>query len=494
MDLSKIDGLDTFLAGTHVQAEVPERPYILLNVPGRDNVPGAPELGSQLYLAYPELKLKLDSVLQVIVNTLEKSGHPADRDVAIAVLGLTVESRDPETPPVDHLAASMRNLRGASLRQAVVFPGHTPHRDGYRIELGSIVFQRFDPSVLLMLANRGGSEFAEDLTSMTGSFSIQMHPVNTHALDWWHGPWPSALAAQWSEPDRSNLLDAYYHSAWRVHYLRIPDRASDEALILEASAFIGGQMEEILRAMLSVSIGLYAWVQADGRKRSWAMLAARGIMHLNMPSEPTYRECRRWLRDLFDFRRLELDAPLAASIRSFARFLQRAHRHRLERRYDEAFLHFVIALDLLLGENTQSAETIAKRAATLIFGSLDKPLDRVERRIRKHYGLRSKYVHEGTPVDKETMHDIEEICLQVLWALLAASSIGRYTDVHEWREELGTLYVLCASPTRTVPDDEMRAVGAWVDGPKRVGPNYVSHSGQASGDLRPMELWEARRD
>jgi hypothetical protein len=128
-------------------------------------------------------------------------------------------------------------------------------------------------------------------------------------------------------------------------------------------------------------------------------------------------EVARMLRDEFQLDALT-GAEVHAAVATYSRFLFRAARHQADGNCDEAFLHYVIALDLLCGGTDESTKSVTRRAACIIHRAKESSLEAAIRRVRALYDIRSKYVHEGRPVKEESLIDVQEVCREVLWSLM----------------------------------------------------------------------------
>ncbi len=117
------------------------------------------------------------------------------------------------------------------------------------------------------------------------------------------------------------------------------------------------------------------------------------------------------------------DSEIHVTLRIFMRFVSRAKRHYVDGHADEAFLHFVIALDLVLGETASATDTVTRRAAALVHRPLSRAYHEQKERIRHLYDARSRYVHDGKPVKPESKEEIEIVCHEVLLCLLRLQAV-----------------------------------------------------------------------
>jgi hypothetical protein len=92
--------------------------------------------------------------------------------------------------------------------------------------------------------------------------------------------------------------------------------------------------------------------------------------------------------------------------------------------------------------------------------------------MKRLYNARSKYVHEGTSVTDNDALEIEDVCTQVLWALLACSSTGAVRDVDDWLAKMDYLNA-ARHAGKTLAEDELKAVGVPPDGDRRQTPRVL---------------------
>jgi hypothetical protein len=242
-------------------------------------------------------------------------------------------------------------------------------------------------------------------------------------------------------------------------------------LILESGALANIKVEQLFGSFFSHHISLFYW-KGKTSQRSWALFKNVSVSFMNFPPPELFSECETWLKEELGFKSFDDQFVLDPTIKSYCRFLQRAHTHRLSGRPDEAFLHFIIALDLLFGLEGRSSENVGSRAAMLVHRQLDNTFDEQFRVLKKLYDRRSKYVHEGKFADHKDLEDAEKICTEILWCLLASTSAGAFTDFAAWLAELDYL-IGAIKASKEISDDEMKALGIPLAGYKRKPPNRI---------------------
>ena len=128
-------------------------------------------------------------------------------------------------------------------------------------------------------------------------------------------------------------------------------------------------------------------------------------------------EALKRLRNEFNFVVFE-NIPIHQSIRAFAGFVSKGKRHEWDENLDEAFLHFMIALDLLFGEEGKSTDSVSKRTAAVTYLALDRSYEDQVKQLKKMYAERSKYVHEGRSPSPDFTSESEKACAEVLLCML----------------------------------------------------------------------------
>jgi hypothetical protein len=425
-----------------------------------------------LYLEYPQTSLTLNSVLRVVSRELTDRGCPATRSVAIAVLGAIASTVEDGGNVVEHANACLSNVHACDLYQYLVLPSLC--RSGYEAVFGEFQIRPFDPDKLMYWARRGGSTYPLDLHALAGRTVLQRDRFSTPLLNWDALPvsaWQAALRHNEALPQA--LHDVYYAAVSEHHFREIPALLRERARVLEAGSLVHLDVESLFDAMLGQRLGLFHWQSDSGRHRTWAVLSSMAGFNINLVPPELLTRSRHWLRDVIGFVKLDPTKSLDRTVDTFCGLLQRAHDHRLSRRPDEAALHFVIALDFVLGTEGRSTESVTERAALIVFRPCGRELEEQVRRIRQMYGARSKYVHEGRAIPEADIVEAERVAMEVLWALLAVAGGGRLVSTAEWLKKID--YVLAAvRDGRVVPEEDFSLVGIAPSGAMRVPPNRVN--------------------
>jgi hypothetical protein len=123
-------------------------------------------------------------------------------------------------------------------------------------------------------------------------------------------------------------------------------------------------------------------------------------------------------------------------------------------------LHYIIALDLLLGETGESSASVNSRSAALTFGALNRDYATILTEMKRAYDARSKYVHEGRQPDSALLKMVEAICREVAFCLLR---LQRDVSNHQpgfrdrWIKDVDFIVAAVEAARPTTVDDLKRA-------------------------------------
>lgn len=464
MAIPEMEMFEQFLRGTSVVDRPPSGPHVRFPTP---------DGGGVLYLAYPAADITLDAVLKRIGDELRGSGCPSNSEIALAVLGNLVATwGEGEGSAVAHLNACLSETHDVQLQQHFVMPD--PCRSGYEMVIEEFSIRPFDPSKIRYWADRAKVSFPHDLSGLAGKIALERQRFETRLVHW--DKIDATCSARVARPERAVATrDAYYGAVANYFTSRVEEALASRLLVFESGGLLHFDTKSFLHGLLSQHIGLFQWTFGE-KHRAWAVYSSVSLLQRNLPPRELLPKCREWIQSETGFRKLDPDKALDRTIETFCVFLRRAHGHRLSRRYDEALLHFVVALDLLFGMQGKSTDSVATRAAVIAHRPLGRTLVEQASLLKKAYDARSKYVHEGKSPPPECVVEAEKAATQVLWALLAVSARNDLEKLSDWLERID-LIAAALKLGRSVPEDEL-AVGMSTGDRKREAPIRVSEDAE----------------
>ncbi|WP_337173502.1 hypothetical protein [Paludisphaera sp.] len=341
--------------------------------------------------------VRLNGLVEKVAESLHRAGHahvepktPGRRAFGSIILAFAALRRESRDGTLDSLNQILEKIGETRVTQWAVLK--TPWTEPEKYNFGDFEFGVMDSDLLRHRSERAGSDFAQrygdefrgrlalrrdDRTIRFANFrAIKRFPVLTS---------PSSLAYR--------LLDDYFgllSDAERRRFLT----DLDQQQAIYGAAGLGTIPSDFLRKA-DAFMDWIAVFTTQQRGVGW-VVPTGGIptMHVTSPGELAKG-------------RAEIEAGLRISewgtkgldgtIQLFAEYLYTARNFEDDGRIEEALLHSVFALDLLLGGESGESLTaaLAGRAAMVSHMALGKDFDEVDRFVRQSYDMRSGYVHRG---------------------------------------------------------------------------------------------------
>lgn len=460
MPLPEIAVFESFLAGVQVVAEEPSAGHYEVIQATTTSARGP---GATWCVEFTPGELQLDSVLAKISQTLEDAGSPSTRPVALATLGVIAATKGVHGH-VDHANRLLRELRHANL--LFNFLTMTPPVTAdIRADYGPVRIEQFDPTKLEYWALRGHARWPVDPRDLRGHTALvgEVHDVtvlNTDRL-----PGADRLAKiRGAAPE--GIVDCYYQAVADALLDQSMRAASARLSLVEAAGLAGLDLSSM--TTWSLGVHLFTWANSSvGRAGCWAIFRQAGLQ-LNIPSADIWSNARQWLSSEFGLDGLPDREPIDHTAQTFARQMQDARSHLGQRRVNDAFLYFVIALDHLLGEEGRNVSTVTNRTAVLTHTMRAQSFVEEQASVRRIYDIRSRLVHSSVQVTEVDLRLADELARCVLWAITRVVAAGNLKTRDAWVEAIDKISHLYLGDPDVVTPDRLAAVG--VMSAFRAGP------------------------
>jgi hypothetical protein len=406
--------------------------------------------------------LPFDSLIRRIQAELQSTGHAHTPAVVHTVLTAYALLPRVENGSVKALNELLSSRSSVELFQTYVLP--IPPPPNYHFRFGSFTVGKVRIEDLNSRSRRALSDFHELYGDrLRGRLAIERDPVTIQVLDCWN--LAEVLASSAKAQRKPNLeyliVDSYYNSVANELFAGFWAllEQQQEATVAIGSGYLGSEQLRILPGCQAVTIFLRTEVKRGG----WVAPNAAGLIIDLAQTNKTIPEAERKLKEYrvggFSI------SGLHSTFEIFARFIARARKHEMADRLDEAFLHFVIALDLLLGEKDASNKSIGNRVAVLTYRHFNRSLEDQRRVVESMYDKRSKYVHAGTEVSSDDLEVIRAICAEVLACLLRLYKAPENHELNfvrgKWFKNLD--YITSALLAgKDISDEELQANGIDV--------------------------------
>lgn len=355
--------------------------------------------------------LTFDALVERLARELERSGHAASERLGWVVLALVCASSPDGRATASALNARLADLASCEATLVHVLPFAL---SGFEVEFGRFRLASAPWDLLVEACASAGSGWCRaHERSIRSRLAIERTALRTAWIAWPDLPASVPVAA---------LLDAYaeeigqalFGGFWR-------DFTDDQDLQVAAGA--PPLEERVLRSFTpSFSVAVLR-PTPPGRVRVVAVPSSgsRAVLGLDRRIRRAQKDVQTW------FGPSPSTGDLDPTIMSFVRQLAKARRHALDGKTDDAFLSYMIALELLLGREIASVDAFASRVGVLVHRQRGVTIEVQAARARALYNVRSRYVHDGQAVSGSVLDDVECLAREVLACVLRAAR-GRSRD------------------------------------------------------------------
>lgn len=407
--------------------------------------------------------LSLESLLEKISEELNKLGHVTSLELASVVTALFAYSKGSAASAVERFNFMFSQIVDADVNQFFLFPQLA--LSTYRVDIGPFSVGPFKPERLAYLSRKSGSDYYDRYESGLRKipFSVERKPRAVRAVFWDKLAGPNGQWIALSKSVRSilaYLVDEYFANLSALHFA---DFFSELNRVQEVPMALGSGWFDLhrLREVLG-SHWISIYLKIGGENVGFVSPSSSLVLSLNLGGGHIgIPLTEKFLCLHFGFEGFT-DCEIHRSLQSFCHFLALAAEHRSAGREAEAFLHNVIALDLLLGDTGSSTDSVSTRSAALVSLALNRDYSSVVKDSLRIYNARSKYVHEGTLPDSSFLPMVEKICREVAFCLfrLQRDAKNRSSGFYgQWLKDVDFIVATIESG-RPVTDVDWQRVGA----------------------------------
>jgi len=432
MPSPKILELEPFLASLTLQTPPHAPDYDLEVIVHAGQATGVDKSGRAINEATPELRVwyksvggfGINSLLSIVESNLRKKHHSSNKRIALAVIGLYLILRQPNEFSANFFFDVLENTVAASATLYYIFPRFMYVGKGTKVspfQFGPYSFGELDLAQLKRLCKKAKSDYYNRYEAhLQRRFAIQREFPEVIVINWWPYREQRTIAFSMVAPLAklfNELVENYFDQLNHALFGRFFGGIFEEQYLTVA---IGDTyLDEKPLEMLPLTDRIAIFQNTDGKHENGFVkpLGSAGYA-LDFAAVDTHLpKALDYLQSEFNFVQLA-DCQIHQTIKTFAQFVSKAKKHKWSGYLDDAFLHFIIALDVVFGETEQSTDSVSRRVAVLTYQKSMVDYKEQVKRIRKLYGERSKYVHEGKSVGKESLDMAEAICNEVLLCLL----------------------------------------------------------------------------
>jgi Apea-like HEPN len=420
---------------------------------------------------YRDDGLSLESLLKKITEDLQKLGHVSNRDLAAVIVTHFAFARRSAGSAVECFNHLFSQIVDADVNQFFLFPESVTFK--FRENIGSFTVGPFNPERLGYLSRKSGANFFELNETLIRSmpFSVERQHWSARVICW------GRLVKQWIPPSvvlvplMMHLVDEYFAALSNLHFSTF---FAELKAVQEVPMALGSgwfDIQRLTKASETHRISVYLRIGDENFG-----CVSPSISHLaSVSGGPVALPlANEFLRRYFAFEQFD-HSEIHHSLKSFCHFLALAAQHRADGREDEAFLHSVIALDLLLGDSGACTSSVSTRAAALVAGALNQEYATAVKDLQRIYKARSKYVHEGKPPESGLLPTVAAVCGEVAFCLFRLQRDPRNRVAgfrNRWLNDVDFL-IAATEAGRILTEDDLLRVGIATGGEARYAEFFA---------------------
>lgn len=452
MAIPDIDTFNEFLSSLTLDLPKDSSSYGRLEViPGR-LLSDSEEMGATepVWLWYRRSSvLTPDNVVLRLCKELRAQDHSGAPEIAHILLALLCLMPQIDNSPVGCLNKILSFIGMTDCSRFLISP-FPPHPDSVPFKLGNFTVGALNRQRLVYRCKKADCDFFERYPNQfMHREAIESIPVTVRVLDFGS---LRKISNFLEHPFGPDLCDYYFEtlsSLQRDAFLQ-EFLESQEVLVAAGAPSMHIDFLQAWRGCFFICI--FQGIQPSG-KGYFCPLGHFPIIDFAQADRRIPEKVAE-LEKAFNFTGLSTN-EIHSTLRTYCRFVTKARNHKINNRREEAFLHYVIALDLLLGGKESSTQNVARRTAIMVSNVLGKQFQDIYETVKELYNRRSRYVHEGISVSEKDIEVIEPIIDQVLWCLLRlqAMPVSRHSGFIEgWLKTLD--YLAAAVEAGKTPDDQ----------------------------------------
>ncbi|MDO7876164.1 HEPN domain-containing protein [Hymenobacter sp. ASUV-10] len=404
--------------------------------------------------------IRMQSFIEKVKKILAKNKHLASESIVRCILLIYAGHPKKSTKPVESFNEIVELIQEVQAFQYFVLPdirGLFPDD----INFGDFTIGRLDENELRYKCQKAGSDYYELYKSdLHGKMVVKRQAINVHIINWHQFSYKYSLIS-----DATGWLNRVliYFECLSNELFEEFWKEFNEQQNLQIALGLPDIYDKTFRQLLnSEPITIFPNIEANGKRHGYVVPQKIGMLGISMDFDLGKKidSLNQELAKEYNFSGFN-ETEIHKTIKSFAKFVAKAHRYLDDQKPDEGFVHFIIALDLLLGESSSSSKSVSERVAALVSLREGKEFEDVRKLVGKLYDARSKYVHEGQSVPDVYIQDTSNLCKTVLICLLSYQKHAikdRDSTFEKWRKQLN-LIVSSLVLEEPISDDFLLKIG-----------------------------------
>lgn len=408
-------------------------------------------------LWYPKVsKISYEALIQKISKELYRVNHLFNGEVAKSILSLYCSINRSRENAIEILNNLFSCIRTVKIDQYCVLPVPLTHISFNNLEVKGFFLGRCDAEKIRYDINHIGCNFGENYyESFIDKLCLEKKGMHGKCID------KDALYGLYTGIEETNhtykFLEKYYIVLCDAYW----EEFKKELLNVQHMqiAYSGHFIHENI-CNINGSRKLTILSNMNGVRRNGWCCPNQPSMEINLGKiDEMLPQFEAELKSKYDFDDYT-DSKHSSLLKNYVLYVSKAKRHGLQKDWNEAFIHYIIAFELVFGDRISIQDKIAKRVAILSHRYCELSFDAQVKKIKELYAMRSRFIHDGEPINnsEDRLEELGNIAHAVLIGMLNIFQQEKDNDDINWIPNID-LCIAKSDAGKTLEKDDYINIG-----------------------------------
>jgi len=400
--------------------------------------------------------IKFDSLIDKLEKTFTYHSHPNNREIILIILCIYSMIKKDVEQAVDVLNDVLSKITSVDVSQFHITSADAI--EGFTIEYDNFIVGKLNSDRLSYRCKKADSDYYEKYSNrLDGNFAVERKFFISSVINW-----TQLIDLKTYTPTHdlaARLVTGYFFSISKLLFESFwDDFVKDQQLFNATKGYFLDPYQVLLISTYHSSVTIFLNI---GHEQHGFISPSGGTEIVLGGLNQAIPEIKNELLLDYSFSGFDTKNKVHNYLKLYTLYISKAKRHLYHGRYEESFLSFMVALELLLGEKGQSTKSITEKASLLTHNQCNRSYTDQKKVLEKLYDIRSKYVHEGSKIDETQIHPLDKITqlvLRVLFELQKPTNSPDIFSLKKWFKEI-QFSISCIETNREVSCEEYRRIG-----------------------------------
>ena len=401
--------------------------------------------------------LKIHSLIKKIQDELLRNKHASNEEIAIIILGVYCLFLRTEENAVPILNKIINEIVEGQVKQIYVIPLDLPI--GFELNLDKFKIGKINNEKISYRCSKIRSkDYKSHEEQLFNKYAIERDDFYTKVIEWKS----ATIKHKYIDVKMLSFL-IFEYFAYMAEYLFkefwILLKEEQQLIFALGSCHLGDSYLQKLNNSMEISIFM------NIGKSKWG--TSNFSTQIKSTSFDVHDKTVHEVKKKIDFYQLNKNKnkELYNMLMNYTKFVASAKQNISDGNLNDGFIHFFIALELLLGQRNLNASAFINRASALTHLSFKRSFQEQVKIIEALYNKRSRYVHEGVQILESDSEMLWSICEEVLLCLLRMFKRdleNQFTFIDKWHIDID-YYISAMRADKEIAKEEIESIGIQLE-------------------------------